>query len=87
MDDLGARCAAVFARILEVDALAIGEDASPETIEEWDSLAHVKIILALEEEFGISAAPVAVAAAAPGDGAAAAVCSKPWRAAFRYAYR
>jgi len=32
---------------------AIGDDASPDTIENWDSLRHMNLVLALEEEFGI----------------------------------
>jgi acyl carrier protein len=29
------------------------EEASPQTIEAWDSLQHLNLILALEERFGI----------------------------------
>jgi acyl carrier protein len=32
---------------------AIPTDASPDTVEEWDSLSHMNLVLALEEEFGI----------------------------------
>ena len=31
----------------------IGPDASPATIENWDSLKHMQLILALEEELGV----------------------------------
>jgi acyl carrier protein len=31
----------------------ISGDSSPDTIEEWDSLKHMNLVLALEEEFGI----------------------------------
>jgi acyl carrier protein len=41
--------AAVFG-IAESD---ITEDASPDTIEAWDSLRHMSLVLALEEEFGV----------------------------------
>jgi len=30
----------------------INEDSSPETIENWDSLKQMNLILSLEEEFG-----------------------------------
>jgi len=43
----------VMARIFGVDVSAIGDDASPDTIENWDSLRHMNLVLALEEEFGI----------------------------------
>jgi len=43
----------VMARIFGVDVSVIGDDASPDTIEKWDSLRHMNLVLALEEEFGI----------------------------------
>ena len=43
----------LMANIFEVDVSDIGNDASPETIESWDSLRHMNLIVALEEEFNI----------------------------------
>lgn len=43
----------VMARVFGVDEAEITEDASPDTIEKWDSLRHMNLVLALEEEFGI----------------------------------
>lgn len=43
----------VLADVLMVDINFITDDASPETIEEWDSLKQMNIIIALEEEFDI----------------------------------
>lgn len=51
------RCAAIFADVLEVDAARIEDDSSPDTLEEWDSLKHVQLILELEKEFGVTIAP------------------------------
>ncbi len=31
----------------------IREDSSPDTIEAWDSLRHMNLVLALEEAFGV----------------------------------
>lgn len=44
----------IMASILEVDAAAIGEDASMDTIPSWDSLRQMNLVLALEESFGVS---------------------------------
>jgi acyl carrier protein len=44
----------IIGDILEIDASAIGEDAEMGTIEQWDSGNHVSLVLALEEEFGVS---------------------------------
>ena len=43
----------VLAAALEVPEEAIDEESSPDTIESWDSLAHLNLILALEEEFDV----------------------------------
>ena len=43
----------VIANILNIDTHLIKDDASPETIEQWDSLKQMNIIIALEEEFNI----------------------------------
>jgi len=43
----------VLADVLMVDVVLITDDASPETIEEWDSLKQMNIVIALEEEFDI----------------------------------
>lgn len=43
----------VLARIFNVSIDTITADASPDTIENWDSLRHMNLVLALEEEFGV----------------------------------
>ncbi|MBT8447398.1 MAG: acyl carrier protein [Gammaproteobacteria bacterium] len=43
----------VMAQILEVEITAIDADSSPESIDSWDSLKHMQLIMALEDEFGI----------------------------------
>ena len=43
----------VLARIFNVHVSMITEDASPDTIESWDSLRHMSLVLALEEEFDV----------------------------------
>ena len=43
----------VMASVLRTDISAIDENTSPETIEMWDSINHMNLILALEEEFGV----------------------------------
>ena len=44
----------IMARVFEIPIDKVGDDASLETIEEWDSLHHLYLVLALEEEFGVS---------------------------------
>ena len=43
----------VMSVIFEVSIDKINDNASPDTIESWDSLKHMNLIIALEEEFNI----------------------------------
>lgn len=43
----------VMSSVLEIDISEIDENSSPETIEKWDSLKQMNLVVALEEEFGI----------------------------------
>ena len=48
------KLSAVISAVLNVDIGSIGPDSSRDTIESWDSLRHLNLILALEEEFGVT---------------------------------
>lgn len=43
----------VMAAVLDISSEEINDDSSPDTIESWDSLKHMNLVVALEEEFGI----------------------------------
>lgn len=43
-----------IAAVLKVDPASLGPDSSMDTIESWDSLQHMILMVALEEEFGLS---------------------------------
>lgn len=49
MFDAGRR---ILAAGLELAETSIPEDASFETMEEWDSIAHMRIVMAIEAEIG-----------------------------------
>lgn len=44
----------LLARVMRVDIATISADASTGTIATWDSLSHMKLVLALEEEFDVA---------------------------------
>lgn len=44
----------VMSAVFEIPAESITDYASSDNIENWDSLRHLNLILALEEEFGVS---------------------------------
>ena len=43
----------VMAAVFKTSVEQIQDDSSPETIESWDSLGHMNLVVALEEEFVI----------------------------------
>jgi acyl carrier protein len=47
------RIRGVMAAIFGVPAASIPDDASPDNVANWDSVRHMSLILALEEEFGV----------------------------------
>jgi acyl carrier protein len=44
----------VLADVFKIEVTAVNEDTSVDTVERWDSLTHLNLILALESEFGVS---------------------------------
>ncbi len=48
------RIKAVMAQIFNVEVSSISEASSPQEIERWDSLRHMQLILAIEDEFGVT---------------------------------
>lgn len=53
MSALNSRVQAVFREIFDNNSLEISDDMSAKDIHDWDSLAQVKLIIGLEEEFAI----------------------------------
>lgn len=49
-----AKLKSIVAIVLEVDPEEIDDKSSMDTIESWDSIKHMDLILALEEEFGVT---------------------------------
>lgn len=43
----------IISQTMGVPDNQLDEDSSPETVEVWDSLMHMNLVLALEEEFGV----------------------------------
>ena len=47
----------VVSDILEVNIDDINENSSPDNIEKWDSLSHIKLVMAIEAEFNVKLTP------------------------------
>ena len=53
MDEILEQLQPIFRDILDNPAIVITPESSARTIEEWDSLAHISIVSAIEQEFRI----------------------------------
>lgn len=51
------RVRGIAADILQVPVAEIGPDSSPESIATWDSVHHLNLVLALEQEFNLQFEP------------------------------
>ena len=52
-DKIEDRVKNVISAVFEIPVNKIGEESSPDNIESWDSLKHMNMVVALEDEFNI----------------------------------
>ena len=43
----------IFHEVFDDDAIVLRDDLTAEDVEEWDSLTHITLVLAVEKEFGL----------------------------------
>jgi acyl carrier protein len=53
MNSMQQRIRQVFREVFDDDEMDIWDEMAAKDVPDWDSLAHVKLIIGLEEEFGI----------------------------------
>lgn len=49
-----AKVLAIIGQIMKVPVTKLNDESSPDTVESWDSIKHMNLILALEEAFNVS---------------------------------
>ena len=54
MGNIDERIKDVMSAVFEIDADSINEDSSQDNIENWESIKTLDLIVALEEEFGVT---------------------------------
>lgn len=52
-NDILARVEEIFRDELELDELELTDETTADDVEEWDSLSHIQLVVALEKDFGI----------------------------------
>ena len=57
MSDIDARVRQVAADVFGTSADQISADSSPQTIDTWDSVQHLNLVLALEQELNVRIDP------------------------------
>ena len=43
----------LFSEVLEINAAELNDDSCPDNVKQWDSLAAMKLVVAIEEKFKI----------------------------------
>ncbi|MCZ8243205.1 MAG: acyl carrier protein [Microcystis sp. LE19-131.1A] len=56
-NDVVERVRGIVSDIFQIPLEQVSLDSSPETIEAWESIQHLNLVLALEQEFGVSFSP------------------------------
>jgi acyl carrier protein len=52
-EEIHGRVTAIFRDVLDDDSIVLSPQTTASDLEEWDSLAHISIVVAIEREFRI----------------------------------
>lgn len=52
-EDILKKMEEIFVDVLDLDEIELNEDTTADDIDEWDSLSHIQLIVAIEKGFGI----------------------------------
>jgi len=52
-EELIGRLQNIFQKIFDDDELVISDEMTADDVEEWDSLSHIQLIVAVEKEFSV----------------------------------
>ena len=52
-NEIFARVEEIFREELELEDLVLNDETTADDVEEWDSLSHIQLVVALEKGFGI----------------------------------
>ena len=57
---LPSRVRQIVAEVFSIPAAEVKLESSPETVENWDSVGHLNLVLALEQEFHLQFSPTQI---------------------------
>jgi acyl carrier protein len=44
----------VFAEVFGIEPAAVTETSCPDTVDRWDSFGHMRLVMSVEERFGVT---------------------------------
>ena len=51
----------IIGKVLGVDPTALNDESNAQNTPKWDSLRHIELVIELEESFGVTIPPAAIA--------------------------
>lgn len=54
MEDIRGGMARVFADVFDIEPSSFTDELSSDDLESWDSLGHIRLVMATEDVFGVS---------------------------------
>jgi acyl carrier protein len=51
MNEFKDRLFTIFENVFDIEQSSLNLESSPETVQEWDSMKHMLLLMAIEEEF------------------------------------
>ena len=52
-EEIYSRLQSVFAEVFDDDSIVVGPELTADQVDEWDSLSHIRLVISVEQEFGI----------------------------------
>lgn len=53
-ESIESRLRLVFSQVLGIEESTVNDQSAPDNTPQWDSLAHLRLVMAIEGEFGIA---------------------------------
>ncbi len=53
MDDIYERLSGIFRDVFEDDSIVVTSELTAADVPEWDSLSHIRLVLAVQKAFGV----------------------------------
>ena len=52
-DEIYRRLQSVFEEVFDDDSIVVGPELTADQVDDWDSFSHIRLVISIEQEFGI----------------------------------